>query len=258
VNKQIEDYIIRAAEHGQKSKLPALFIDKLIDKSGIDFHYLDGTIDATSNKLNIATAMNELTDAQDIVTGNIGFIHVKKASSVCLRGKQYAKHVCKVKMGILGTDALLGLTSTSDDGKKWSALNRYNVNMSNYRINYTGPKVCDIVPTMIGFQCFLEYCWTVEIAFESGSQPIACSVTEEMLDNLLSFRSKPPGVSKLQSVITEVSQHTRNGRNVRKHMRGYTDHLYKGCLMRVIPPINSIQSLPDTKKGAELKSLFLQ
>jgi hypothetical protein len=110
---------------------------------------------------------------------------------------------------------------------------------------------------MIGIQCFLEYCWTVEIAFETGAQPILCSVNEEMLDGLLSLRSKPSGLNKLQSVITEVSQHTRKGRNVKKHFRGYTDHLYKGCLMRVIPPINLISSLPDTKKGSELKQMFL-
>ena len=257
MNTQIENYIIRAAERGQKSKLPPLFIDKLIDRSGIDFHYLDGTLDATSNRLNIASAVNEVKDGtQEIVSNTIGFLHTKKASSVCLRGKQYAKHVCQIAMGILGTDAFALLTSTSNDGVNWNVFNKYNADISNQ--DCMGAKFSLIVPTMSGFQCFIEYCWTVEIAFETGSQPIACSVTEEMLDNLLSLRSKPPGVSKLQSVITEVSHHTRNGRNVRRHMRGYTDHLYKGCIMRVIPPINSILSLPDTKKGAELKSLFLQ
>lgn len=257
MNTQIENYIIRAAERGQKSKLPPLFVDKLIDVSGINFHYLDGTLDATSKQLNIATAMNEIKDGtQEVVTNTIGYLHVKKASSVCLRGKQYAKHVCQIAMGILGTDASLLLTSTSNNGINWKVLNKHNSDMSNH--DCMGAKLSSIVPTMSGFQCFIEYCWTVEIAFETGSQPIACSVTEEMLDNLLSFRSKPPGVSKLQAVIAEVSQHKRNGRNVRKHMRGYTDHLYKGCIMRVIPPINSILSLPDTKKGAELKSLFLK
>ena len=258
MSTEIENYIIRAAERGQKSKLPPICIDMLIDKSAIDFYYMDGTFDALTNKLNTAIAINELSDdKKTIVKSGIAFLYAKKADASLLRGRQYSKHSCKVTTGIIGTDAILELFATSNDGVNWKVLNKHNSDLSSNRFDGSNLKFSAIVPTMIGIQCFLEYCWTVEIAFETGAQPILCSVTEEILDGLLSLRSKPSGLNKLQSVITEVSQHTRKGRNVKKHFRGYTDHLYKGCLMRVIPPINLISSLPDTKKGSELKQMFL-
>jgi len=258
VSAQIENYIIRAAERKQKSKLPPVCIDMLIDKSAIDFYFMDGTFDALTNKLNTAIAINEFSsDKNTIVNNGIAFLYAKKAGASLLRGKQYCKHSCKVTSGIIGTDAFLKMFATSNDGINWKVSNQHNSDLSNERFDGSNLKFSAIVPTMIGVQCFLEYCWTVEIAFETGAQPILCSVTDEMLDGLLSLRSKPPGLNKLQSVITEVSQHTRKGRNVKKHLRGYTDHLYKGCLMRVAPPINTISSLPDTKKGSELKRMFL-
>lgn len=261
MSTQIENYIIRAAERGQKSKLPPICIDMLIDKSAVDFYYLDGTFDALTNKLDTAIAINQLSDdRKTIVESGITFVHAKKTTAEALRGKRYSKYSCKIKVGVLGTDTVGELLGVSNDGINWKVLNEHNSDLSNESFDgfvESGFKLSSVVPSLIGVQCFLEYCWTVEIAFETGAQPILCSVTEDMLDSLLSVRTKPPGLNKLQSVISEVSQHTRKGKNVRKHFRGYTDHLYKGCLMRVVPPINSISSLPDTKKGAQLKRMFI-
>jgi hypothetical protein len=258
VSIQIEEYIIRAAESKQKSKLPPVCIDFLIDKSAINFYFMDGTFDSLTNKLNTAIAINEFSnDTKTIVKSGLMFLYAKKADTSLLRGRKYYKYLCKVTSGIIGTNAFLEMFATSNNDVNWKVSNQHNSDLSNEHFNGSGLKFSEIVPTMIGIQCFLEYCWTVEIAFELGAQPILCSVTEEMLDGLLSLRSKPSGLNKLQSVITEVSQHTRKGRNIKRHLRGYTDHLYKGCLMRVIPPINLISSLPDTKKGYELKQMFL-
>ena len=262
MNTQIENYIIRAAERGQKSKLPPICIDMLIDKSAIDFYYMDGTFDALTNKLNTAIGINELTnDRKTIINSGIAFVHAKKTTAEFLRGKRYAKYACKIGVGVLGTDTVGKLFGISNDGISWKVLNEHNSDLSDDSFDgiggESGFKLSSIVPALIGVQCFLEYCWTVEITFETGAQPILCSVTEDMLDALLSLRTKPPGLNKLQSVITEVSQHNRKGKCVRKHVRGYTDHLYKGCLMRVIPPINLISSLPDTKKGCQLKQMFI-
>ena len=263
MSTEIENLIIRAAERGQKSKLPAICIDPLIEKSAIDSYFRDGTFNALTNKLNTAIAVHEMKDdGKSIAKSGLAFVYAKKTEASFLRGKQYAKHSCKIVTGTLGSNDILKMLATSNDGIKWKVSNKYNFDLSNEylsenSINSPSCKISEIVPLLIGVQCFLEYCWTVEIAFETGSQSILTSVTDEMLDGLLSLRSKPAGLNKLQSVITEVSQHTRKGMNVKKHIRGYTDHLYKGCLMRVIPPINLISNLPDNKKGSELKRMFL-
>jgi hypothetical protein len=258
----LEEYILRAASNPQKRKLPAVFVDSLIDAGAIEASYTDGTLGALTKPLNVAIANRFMTsDLSSEDRRGLSCIWVKQTSVNEIRGRvPFARSVCRVSVGMIGTSSQVEMIATSNDEKRWRVFNRWNSDISSDTFDSDDKhkaRLDSVVGVAIGFQCFSEYCWTVQLSFESNAQPIAVNATSEMLDALLSVRDVPPNRSKVQRVIHEVTSHKRGGRQVSAHMRGYTDHLYQGCLMRVVPPVNSIAKLPDTKRGAELKAQFV-
>ena len=82
----------------------------------------------------------------------------------------------------------------------------------------------------------------------------------ERILELLALRDLPPGAAKRDKTIHFVCSHKRgsaeNSTEVAKHLRGATDHLWQGCRMRILPPVNGTAPLKKTAKVKQVIGLL--
>lgn len=250
----IEHYLLKAAQFRPKIKLPPISVSSFIDDNNGFSCYGDGTPSAVSTKLDCAMAIKtEVVDDW----GGLGVLRVREVSADQTRGIPFGKHRVSIWYGGINHPRGTVFRSTSNCGKVWRVFDPNGREASEKKTD-GGMPFRKIPPLMYGRQCFHEYSWSVELAFEEGAPSISFLPSQEMMEELLDMRDMPPGAEKQRRVIHSVLSHKRkSGTEVREHMRGAMIHAWQGCILTIKPPVNSVLNLPETKKGKEVRAAVL-
>lgn len=261
--KTIENYILHAALLTKQPKgVPIDLWLPLHGEGSFDGAYLDGTPECTTLPLRVCLAVPYEQCIRDGWEGMVSRT-LRHGTFKDIRGIPCgpARHIVVHDFTALEKKRVLRsrFYFTSMDGRNWRSFNQHG--------NPVGgvTNSADFTPTrMIGFhygyQCFDEYFWHAEIEFESGAPSVKVSIHDEMLPELLALRDLPPGAAKRDKTIHFVCSHKRgsaeNSTEVAKHLRGATDHLWQGCRMRILPPVNGTAPLKKTAKVKQVIGLL--
>ena len=246
----IEYYMLKAAQMRPAGNLSiSVWRDGL---SSISEVYRDGDIGCTTSPLNLAYVTS--TEPERSGELNCHILHVKADHPRVARGLPCKGRFFFTERNIVD-DPKIGFYSAkpwvhaSLDGKRFQCWNAHGARI---------PERDHIIPIALGMQCFFEYAWTVRFLFESGAPSIVLHVDRDMLGDMLSLRGIPPGKQKRDRVIHSVARHTREtGAVVAPHYRGHTDHIFEGCLMQVLPPVNEAASAAGVKAN-EVRAMLAE
>lgn len=120
--------------------------------------------------------------------------------------------------------------------------------------------VRDRIHLSCGMQLMAESTWRVILQYEENRPRISFMASAEIVKELLSLRRCSDKVKK-QRMLHIVTAHTRRVReekevDVMRHYRGSTETLWKGCTMRIVPPIRETDLMEKmTDKVAEIRKL---
>lgn len=266
--KKLESYILHAAElKGNRiSKIPPAYIWMQEAHSPLDEIYTDGTLDALTRPLNFNLSHTLTPDSADDWYGLCGR-HVIAASLKDVRGiplRPFPRHVLRVKLwGASAEDKqsveLYDIKAVSPNGENWKFYlkdRELPKEKESENIEYT-------IKASIGLQCFAEYCWHVDIFFESGSVGIRIPVNDESLAEIAKLRDLPEGKRRMDSLLHTVASHRRHLKSgmtttVNRHLRGAVEHVWQGCRLRVLPAVNDVDKMKLSSKVQAVKNALAE
>jgi hypothetical protein len=261
---KIESYVLHAAEmrHRATHRLPPANVNLHLDDSPIDSIYGDGTPEALTRQLDLNVAVGMGKKSKLGWAGMHGK-YAKQISPRDVRGMNLGpipKYIFSVwpwgfcDKGKFQRDRFI---VTSYNGNTWRLYTKsgFHINLKEAPPDATA--LIDAVRVGIGYQCFSEYCWHVDLFFESEAMGIRFPVSDETLTDLAKMRDRPAGKKRLDSLLHTVSTHTRvtaHGKvSVNRHMRGSITHIWQGCHMRVLPAVNDLTPMRETAKIKNIK-----
>lgn len=272
----IEDYILHAATIQRRfaTRLPAIYPLGSVDANkNLDGIYYDGTLDCLTLPLSQACGFPGTVEKgwEGITIRHMRQAPAKATRGLPLRGRYFAKETYRGISNSRRNEALsCDLYYASMDGKNWRCCNKHGVDLTTKVANDDyhdyGIKAADNASSMVGLACglqtFREYSWHIQFQFDSEAAPIIIAVDRKSLRYALRLRDVPEGKKRRAAALHLVSAHKRELEDkeidVRLHIRGAVCHLWQGCSMKVLPPVNDLKGLKRSEKTEEVALHLLQ